>query len=174
MRIKNWGFAAAIAVSCGAATAAQTPFDFEVQLTIGETCTFSATATENNVNFGSKPRASSPVQYTAEGKIYVDCSEGTDYYIGLNGGDNNVGADKTDPGTGVRKMSNGASTGAVYVKYDLFQDSLHTKFWGNVKANGKGGTGLGKPQLISIFGLVTNANVASGSYKDKVTATVYY
>lgn len=175
MHIKYWAIAAAIAASCGTATAAQSAVDFEVLLTIGESCTFGAKVTENNVNFGSKPRATSTVKYEAEGKLYIDCSEGTEYYIGLNGGANVPAADKLDPGLGVRQMSNGVTgPGAVYVKYDLFQDSGRTKFWGNVKANGKGGTGLGKPDPISVYGLVTNANVAAGSYKDTVTATIYY
>ena len=175
MQIKYWAIATAIAAACGSATAAQSTTDFDVLLTIGESCTFGAKAAENNVNFGSKARASSAVRYEAEGKLTIDCSEGTDYYIGLNGGGNVSASDKLDPALGVRQMSNGvAGAGAIYVKYELFQDSGRTTFWGNVKANGKGGTGLGRAEPVSVYGLVTNANVAAGSYKDTVTATIYY
>ena len=174
MHIRYWPIAAAIVAFCGSATAAQSTTNFDVTLTIAESCTFGAKVAENDVNFGSKARASSAVRYEAEGKLSIDCSEGTDYYIGLNGG-GNAGSDVSNPKLGVRQMSNGATgAGAVYVKYDLFQDTARTVFWGNVTANGKSGTGTGRVESISVYGLVTNANVASGSYRDNVTATIVY
>ena len=169
MRTKYFALSLAAAALCGTAHAGAKT-DFDVLLTITESCTISD-KTPDNVNFGSKPRVSGTVSYAAEGKLYVDCSEGTDYYIGLNGG-KNAGSDVADPKPGVRQMANGAGT--IFVKYELYQDAAHTKFWGNVKTNGRAAAGLGKVDPISVYGLVTSANVAAGAYTDTVTATIVY
>lgn len=167
---KYYALPLAAALLCGTANAGTGKADFDVLLTVTESCTISD-KTPENVNFGSKPRASGAVSYTAEGQLFVDCSQDTRYYIGLNGG-NNAGAASTDPQPGSRQMANPAKT--VFVKYELFSDATRKTFWGNTEANGLSRSGKGRVDGIAVYGEVTSANVAAGSYKDTVTATIVY
>lgn len=160
------------AVAFGAMGAAQAATDtktFQVKLTITESCVISATA-PTDVDFGSQARATAAVAFDAAGALNVNCSAGTPYTIGLNGGANNTGTTAT-PTAGSRRMLSGA---ANYVGYELYQNSTRATFWGNATGSWLGGTGTGASVSVPVYGRVVSANAPAGAYVDTVTATITY
>jgi spore coat protein U-like protein len=100
----------------------------------------------------------------------VQCTNGTDYQIGLGFSAN---ANSTQ-----RRMKHG--TNAEYVNYDLFTDAGFTTAWGDtvdVDTNGYSTrkTGDGAAQTYTVYGRVPVQTVPTpGSYSDTVTVTVTY
>jgi spore coat protein U-like protein len=142
---------------------------FKVKLTITESCTISAVA-PTNVDFGTVARTATPVTNGVSGQLSVNCSAGTPYLIGLDGGLNS--ATPAAPSLGERRMKH--STAATLVPYDLFQDLGHNTFWGNTPGSLFSKNGIGSAELIPVFGFLTNVNFQAGSYEDTVTATITY
>ncbi len=142
---------------------------FKVKLVITESCTISA-VTPTDVNFGTVARTAAPVTNGVTGQLSVNCSAGTPYTIGLNGGLNS--ATPATPSLGERRMKH--SSAPTLVPYDLFQDLGHATFWGNTAGSWFSKNGIGSAELIPVFGFLTNVNFAAGSYEDTVTATITY
>ncbi|MFC6283077.1 MULTISPECIES: Csu type fimbrial protein [Polaromonas] len=160
------------AVALGAMGAAQAATDvttFKVKLTITESCLISATA-PTDVDFGSQARTGAALTLDAAGALNVNCTSGTPYTIGLNGGANNTGTTAT-PTAGSRRMLSGT---ANYVGYELYQNTGRTTFWGNATGSWLGGTGTGASVSLPVYGRVVSANAPAGAYIDTVTATITY
>lgn len=156
--------AQALAASAFAGTDSTT---FDVKLVITESCDIHTTR-PTEVDFGTRARVSGPVSISANGSITVNCSAGTAYKIGLDGG-NNAGA---TPSAGDRRMA-GQSNGAL-VPYDLYQDAALAIFWGNAGTALLSSTGTGINQVFPVYGRLTSLNYAADSYLDTITATVTY
>lgn len=162
--------AAAVFGACAGAHAATATSTFKVTLTITESCTIS-TPTPTDVAFGSQTRATAAVNLNVTGTLNVNCSAGTTYNIGLNGGSNSTGT-AGSPAAGERRMK--LTTGSTLVPYELYQ-AVGTTFWGNtVGTNTVSGTGTGSATSLSVHGKLTSTNFAAGSYEDTVTATITY
>lgn len=145
-----------------AATATNT---FNVLITITSACNITTTA-PTNVNFGTQP--STATNIPNQGSLTVNCTPLAPFTIALDNGLN--GADVNS-----RKMANGTNL----LGYQLFRNAtrLPADVWGST-TGGSGnvysglGTGLAVP--IPVYGNVPNANVATGSYTDTITATLTY
>lgn len=128
---------------------------FEVRLTVTESCKFTAA---QNVEFASIDRSTKAAS-NAKGQLNVTCTLNTPYKIAL---------------AGSGEMSNITNTTSTSkVPYKLYQDSARTAEWD--AANLLSRTGNGKDQTIPVYAkLAGNTNVEAGSYVDTVTATVTY
>lgn len=163
----------AIAVAAGTiggAHAAEDTATFQVRIVIQESCTISATA-PTNIDFGTHVR-STGAPATQTGTITVNCSAGTPYTIGLNGGSNSTGT-AAAPAAGERRMRHGTTT--AHVPYDLFRDAGFSQFWGNTPGSDTvAGTGNAANQTFTVHGRVPSTNYAAGTYVDTVTAKIVY
>ena len=163
--------AAAAAGAFAGAQAATNTTTFLVKLVITESCTISTPAA-TDVDFGSQVRATAAVNVNVTGTLNVNCSAGTSYTVGLNGGTNTTGTIGA-PTAGQRRMK--LTTANTYVPYELYQVAGGTTFWGNTAGtNTVAGTGTGTAVPLSVYGKVTSVNFPAGSYEDTVTATITY
>ncbi|UJA01462.1 hypothetical protein GBN93_11140 [Acinetobacter johnsonii] len=127
---------------------------FEVKLTVNESCKFTAF---QDVEFASVDRSTKSAS-NAKGQLNVTCTLNTPYKIAL-------------AGTG--EMSNTNTSSTSKVPYKLYQDSTRTTEWDAVNLLSK--TGNGKDQAIPVYAkLAGNTNVEAGTYVDTVVATVTY
>lgn len=158
----------AIAATPGIAHAAEDSAQFNVQIVITESCTISTTA-PTDIDFLSHAR-STGAPAAAQGTLTVNCSTGTPYQIGLNGGTNSSGT-ATAPVAGDRRMSSGSG----FVPYDLYQDASFATFWGNTEGTDMmPGTGTASNQTHTVYGRVPSTDFPAGTYTDTVTARVVY
>ena len=163
--------AAAVLGACAGAQAATDTTTFKVKLTITESCTISTPAA-TDVDFGSQVRATAAVNLNVSGKLNINCSAGTPYTVGLNGGINTSGTIGS-PTAGQRRMKH--SSAATYVPYELYQVTGGTTFWGNTAGTDTvAGTGTGATVALSVFGKLTSTDAPAGTYEDTVTATITY
>lgn len=135
---------------------------FGVSIDIAEECFVTVTAA--NVNFGQVNR-SITANTDAASVVSVRCTTGTPWIVGLNGGLNS--------NAGTRRMVNGTT----FVPYTLFRDSARTAAFGDTAGtNTAAGTGTGVNQEVNVYGRVLGSatNVAAGTYRDTVRATVTY
>lgn len=159
--------AAAVLVAAGfagAANAAQDTTTFQVKITITESCDIHTTKA-TDVDFGSNARGKSG-NIDAEGKLVVNCTLGTPYNIGLNGGMHGTGV--TD-----RKMNNGG----ILIPYGLYKSAGRSDNWGDTGTGLLPGTGTGSNQDIPVYGRVVGSDTQhapAGLYTDTITATITY
>lgn len=146
--------------------AAEDTAQFNVMIEILESCDIASSAA-SDIDFGSHVRNSgAPV--SAMGTLTVNCTDGTDYTIGLNEGQN---ATSTIASADNRRMTSGTD----FVAYGLYRDASHLEFWGNeAGTNTLPGTGTATAQDITVYGRVPSTDVPPGSYTDIVTATITY
>lgn len=154
----------------GLAQAATDSTTFKVKLTVTESCFISATA-PTDVDFGTQARTASAVTLDAAGALNVNCTSGTPYTIGLNGGVNTTGT-VAAPVAGDRRMRRGATTD--YLAYELYQNTGRTTFWGNTTGSWLAGTGTGASVSVPVYGRAVSTNNTAGAYEDTVTATITY
>ena len=163
----------AAVAAMGAAQAATDTTTFKVKLTVTESCLTGATL-PTDVSFANQARTAAALTLDAAGQLNVNCTVGTAYNIGLNGGLNaTIPAGTAAPVAGNRRMRLGATTN--YVPYELYSNAARTTFWGNtIGTSTLTGTGTGASVAVPVYGRVTSANVPAGAYEDTVTATVTY
>lgn len=139
-----------------AAQAATAPTqNFEVKLTINESCEFNSAT---DIDFGSLDR-STDVNRTQTGKLTATCTIGTPYKVVLDS---------------ERQMKHESDSTSV-VAYDLFQDTGAQKIWGKTVDQALEQTGTGKAQELPVYAkLKGNTNVKAGVYTDVVTAKIIY
>lgn len=129
--------------------------------TLDKACTISATP----LNFGSHPsNFSSVVQSTST--INTACSKGSNYQIGLNNGQNAIGA--------TRRMK--AADGS-YISYELYNNSSYTQRWGSTKYTSEvvQGIATGQNQQATVYGQVQpQPGLKAATYEDTITVTVTY
>lgn len=135
---------------------------FQAKIAIGASCVFSTGGT-SDIDFGFQTALSAVINQTST--IQVQCTTGTPYTVGLNGGSvaNNVAA---------RQMK---SPAGGLVNYSLFQDTNHLVNWTNTGGGLVSGTGTGSAITHTVFGQVpVQATPAVGAYADTITVSVTY
>ena len=139
-----------------------TSVPFAVTANYNDTCSVSATA----LDFGSQGVLTGNVDAT--NTISVNCTSGTTYTVGLNGG-NSAAIDPTQ-----RKMANGANT--EFVTYGIYRDAARSLAWGNtIGTDTVAGTGTGSAQNLTGYGRVPpQATPSPQIYTDTITVTVTY
>lgn len=140
--------------------AATTDANMPVTITIENACEISTAPTP--LDFGTHGVLSANVDSTST--IYVTCTTGASYDIGLNGGGSGDIA--------ARVMTLGAED----VGYQLYQDTTRTTVWGNtVDTDTVASTGTGTEQQFTVYGRVPpQATPTAGTYTDTVLVTVTY
>lgn len=169
--VRSSALALAAFAAMGGAHAATATTTFKAKIVITESCSFTATPAVD-VDFGTQARATTAVTVDNAGSVTVNCTPGTSYTLGLNGGLNTIGTIAT-PVAGDRRMRLG-STGSNYVGYELYQNTGRTTFWGNASGTWVSGTGTGVNVTVPVYGRVINVNAVAGSYEDTITATITY
>jgi len=129
--------------------------NFEVKLTINESCEFNSAT---NIDFGILDR-STDANRAQSGKLTATCTIGTPYKVVLDS---------------ERQMKHKSDSSSV-VAYDLFQDSTAQKIWGKTADQAFEQAGTGKAQELPVYAkLKGNTNVKAGVYTDVVTAKIMY
>jgi spore coat protein U-like protein len=124
--------------SCSGFTGTATA-TFTVTATVPTTCSVAT----NNLNFGTAGVLAANTDATTT--LSPDCTNGTPYNIGLNGGLSGA----TDPTQ--RKVTNGAA----FVLYGLYRDSARSLPFGNtIGTNTLTGTGTGLAQSATVYGRI--------------------
>jgi len=162
MRTRLFG---SIALACAAAIApaiaATATGTFAVTATVVKACSISATA----LAFGNyDPTTAAPDDATST--ISVNCTNGTQYNVGLNAG--------TGPSATVtsRKMTDGF----VALNYAIYRDSARATNWGNtVGTDTVSATATATPASLTVYGRIpAGQNVNAGNFADTITATITY
>ncbi len=150
-----------VVLSANAATETTT---FQVKIKITESCTIKG-VTATDVDFGAHARSADVPD--AQGKLVVNCSNGTPFTVGLNNGANASGSDQ-------RNMKLGSTNNVI--AYNLYQDASRNVAWGNTGAGLLSGNGTGSDLDVPVYGRVpaNSTNVPAGDYVDTVTATLTY
>jgi spore coat protein U-like protein len=140
------------------ATTATTTFN--VTATVPTTCTVAT----NNLNFGTAGVLTANTDATTT--VAPDCTNGTPYNIGLNGGLSGA----IDPTQ--RKMTKAAE----FVVYGLYRDAARSLPFGNtIGTNTLTGTGTGLAQSATVYGRIApQATPSPGTYNDTIVVTLTY
>ena len=152
---------AAVASTPKAANPATVTTAFVVSTDVVTTCNVSATP----LSFGSYTSAAIS---SATSTVSVTCSNTVPYNVGLNAG--------ASSGATVTSRAMTGPAGALPLHYDLFQDSAHTKNWGDtVGTDTIAGTGNGTGQSLTVYGQIpAGQGNRPGAYTDTITVTVTY
>jgi spore coat protein U-like protein len=167
----------ALAVTLGAlglgvqnkANAATATSSFTVTADVVASCTISTAG----ISFGSYDPVvtNHATPLDANGTVTVACTNGAVTSIGMNQGSN-----QSMTSTAAVPLRN-MVTGTNKIRYDLYQDSLHTAVWGDVgTAASKSYTSTGMAgTTLTIYGRMAGGQDAvTGSYTDTVTATIQF
>ena len=136
---------------------------FQVRIGIVSTCTAIAA---DDIDFGNQtPGAGLTV--SATGNLAVKCTNGQEYAIGLDQGQN------FDESNSKRRMA-GEGT---FIPYVLSADASGSPDWGSdgdTRQSGIG-TGIATARLHTVHAIATlSGDEPAGSYEDTVTATLYF
>lgn len=132
---------------------------FTVSATLAANCLISA----DDLNFGMHGLLTQPV--SAAGALRVNCTPGTNYAIGMNGGTSGA----TDP-TQRLMRANGRS-----VRYGLYRDANHTLPWSATGTGRLTGTGNGSQVTLGVYGLVpAQTTPPAATYSDTIIVTITY
>jgi len=152
-------------MTAGVAHAGSASATFAVTATVASTCSASATA----LAFGSYTPGGGAIAGTSV--VSVNCTKGTPYTVGLNGG-------ATTGGTVAQRL---LASGTNTLQYNLYADNGHTTVWGNTTGSWQSGTGAGvaTPNALTVYGQIpdsaTNqAATPATTYADTITVTVSY
>jgi spore coat protein U-like protein len=143
-------------------TGASTSFSFKARATVTNTC-FIGTQT---LAFGPDNRVLRAAVRTV-GALSVQCTANNPYAIALNGG-------TVSGKPGARQMANAATGERINYEISGTQDG---PLWGDGTAGTSmvTGTGTGGVQTVRMYGKVPAQRTPSpGSYRDTVTATIYF
>ena len=146
--------------TCGGASGSIN-FPFTVQATVTPQCFVSASPLNFGNNVGLLTTA-----VNATTTLGVQCSNGTPYNVGLNGGQNSGG------NINARRMVLGANS----IAYQLYQNSARSTVWGNTISNNTvAGTGSGNTQSLTVYGSVpAQTTPPAGTYNDTIIVSVTY
>jgi spore coat protein U domain-containing protein, fimbrial subunit CupE1/2/3/6 len=165
LRPESSAFAAAFVLLLWASAASAQTYatgQFTVTITIQSTCTVDTSSSD--IDFGSQGLLTTDLTDTST--IGVECTDGTDYTLGLDAG---TGTGAT---VAARKMT---GSGSNTVTYSLYQDSGYSTVWGDTSGNWQSGTGSGGTDTYTIYAKVpAQTTPAPDTYTDTITATVTY
>lgn len=155
-------------VTAGSAYAATATSQFQVSASVAANCTITSTALDFAAYDPVGTNASNPLN--VNGSVSVSCTKGAPITVGL---DNGASYGLGPSGATFRAM---LATGSNYLSYQLYQDSAYSKLWG---ASGTGlvsWTSTSKASHpFTVYGQIpAGQDVAIGSYKDTITATVNF
>lgn len=139
---------------------------FQVQITIQGTCTV---LTTTDINFGTQTPTGNADAYNQTGSIGVQCTNGLDFTVGLDGG--------STTGNVTGRAMLGPNSGQI--PYSLSSISYGGSNWGNSSPSWYSGTGLGLGPsyeiAIPVYARATlQGNELAGTYRDTVTATLTF
>jgi spore coat protein U domain-containing protein, fimbrial subunit CupE1/2/3/6 len=139
--------------------------NLNVGVTVVDDCTIATTA----VAFEDVGLIVGTVNAATPGTITVRCTNGTEYNVGLGGGQSNNIAD--------RVMTVGGSGDQLH--YELYTSSGYGTIWGEDQGtdtvNSDVGGATGSNEVMSVYArLNANQHVAAGDYTDTVTASIWY
>lgn len=99
---------------------------------------------------------------TTTGSIKVRCSEGVDYRIGLDMGENETNSK--------RAMKYSSRNSVSKVTYDLFYDANYSQEWHNSSGHCPSGSGNGEKQEYVVYAKIREENqtARAGIHKDTV------
>jgi spore coat protein U-like protein len=145
-------------------------FPFNVTASVQKMCTVSA---DPVLNLGSV--AAGATAGSGSVNLYVTCSNGTPYYIGL------MPLSTSSP-NGAGTMSGATPGNTNTVSYQLYQNSALSTVWGNTATstsagNGVSGTGTGSQQnpLPVVYAKISSStDVQPDTYSDTVQINVNY
>ncbi|MBU1330757.1 MAG: spore coat U domain-containing protein [Gammaproteobacteria bacterium] len=165
----------ALASATGTALAAgQLQGQLNVQMVIGSGCTVTNGSDDGSSNtfgsilFGEYPSLNSIVEGRSigaggGGSFGLECSNGTNYNVALDSGQNLNGNQ--------RRMQNAGE----FIAYNLYQDAARTVLWDDGSNGGTvlPGTGSGNDEEIIVYGRVpAQVTPSPGTYLDTVQVTV--
>jgi spore coat protein U-like protein len=156
-----------LVVTYSATDCVNAPMSPSLQLLVYGTASVQASChvVPSNLDFGTTRDLTSAI--AAQSQINVQCTNGTGYNVGLDGGLTGA-ADPTQ-----RKMKFGANA----ITYGLYRNSSHSLPWGStIGINVVTGTGSSMVQPIPVFGNVpaVQSKPAPGNYSDTVVVSVSY
>jgi spore coat protein U-like protein len=166
----------ALAVTLGAlglgtqnANAGTATSSFTVTADVVASCTISTTG----ISFGNYDPVvtNHTTPLDANGTVTVACTNGAVTTIGMDQGANQSGT--STAAAPLRQMASGSNK----VRYDLYQDTLHTTVWGDIGgASAKSYTSTGMAgTTFTIYGRMgAGQDAVTGSYTDTVTATIQF
>ncbi|MEO9336528.1 spore coat U domain-containing protein [Mesorhizobium sp. SB112] len=165
MKPSNLTYVAALPllfVLSGTAYSQTATTQFNVQITINAECLINSAG---DLTFPATGVIDAAVDATSD--IAVQCTNGTDYDLGLDAGQ---GAAAT---VATRQMT---GPGAETVDYSLYTDPARSTVWGNtVTVDTVAGTGTGTEQVYTVYGQVpTQDTPTPGTYNDIITVTLTY
>lgn len=139
---------------------------FQVLITISGTCNV---LTTTDIDFGTQAPTTGSDSYNQTGSIGVQCTNGLDFHIGLDGG------------TTTGDVNDRAMLGLnnTRIPYSLSAISYGGSNWGNSSPSWYSGTGLGLGPsyeiTIPVYARATlQGNELAGTYRDTVTATLTF
>lgn len=165
MKSSNLTYVAALPllfVLSGTAYSQTATTQFNVQITINAECLINSAG---DLTFPATGVIDDVVNATSD--IAVQCTNGTEYDLGLNAG---LGATAT---VATRQMT---GPGAETLDYSLYTDPAHTVVWGDtVSTDTVAGIGTGAAQTYTVYGQVpTQDTPTPGTYNDIITVTLTY
>lgn len=136
-------------------------FTFAAQATVVPQCLVGASPLDFGNGVGLLTSA-----VNAAATLGVQCSNGTPYNVGLDGGQNSGG------NVNARKMV----LGAYGIAYQLYQNPARSTVWGStIGTNTVAGTGNGSTQSLTVYGRVpVQATPTAGTYRDSIVVSVLY
>lgn len=149
--------------NCGATLSSRVQnVPFVVRVTNNSTCAVTTT----NLDFGAQSDLS--VAKLATNSIYITCTPGTAYTIGMSNGSSGASSPT------LRKMTNAATTD--YVGYSIYRDAARTQVWGDGVSGGMpSATGNGLAQSFTGYGIVpAQASPSPLDYTDTLIVTITY
>ncbi len=153
---------ASVLFAAGAASAATSTSNFQVNMTIQGECRVSSAST---LDFGAHGVLDSATDTTSA--IGVTCTNSTPYTVALSAG---AGSGAT---TTARKMTSAAND---TLSYAVYRDAGRTQVWGaNQNVDTQAATGTGAVQTFTAYGRVpVQTTPAQGSFTDTVAITITY
>ncbi len=153
-------YADTITVSMSCAECNKPTTTFQVTANAQPACAIVA----SDMDFGTY----SGVQLDRQSPMFLSCSTGSAWNIGLNQGTFSGATVTTRRMTGPHSAS---------LTYSLFRDAARTQNWGNtVGTDTLLGSGTGLPQLITVYGRIPAGQSpgAAGGYRDTIVVTVTF
>lgn len=145
---------------CSNQSGTQAQPTFQASATVAANCLVST----QDVNFGAQGVLTADVD--AAGAVFVTCTPGSAFTIGL-------GAGAAGGGPTAREMRKGSEK----VVYGLYQNAARNLPWGDGVVPGEtvSGTGDGAAQSLGVYGRVpVQSTPSAGTYSDTVVVTVTY
>jgi len=141
--------------------------DLAVSASVADNCVIETTP----LAFGSYDPITTHAasELTGTGTVTVTCTSGASAVVKLGQGANSdTGSTDAAP---ARRMKSGAN----YLAYALFSDTLREVLWGNTAGTGVAHTGDGAAEVLTVYGSIgAGQNVPAGTYTDTVVATVTF